>query len=235
MINRAHFVAIGNFNPAIFQPNWFSRHSIVPEEEIERLLSEPFRREIPEIKAIIEFGQYFLVEPNQALINFKSMSLRVSRDKLEAICEDRAKFPFMIEFLRKVFKMLPETPVAAYGINFNENAIFEKDIKEISQNLFSVNEDVSTLFGLDCTYGHSIKAKRGEITILFRVVQSDLDNNASLFAFNWQRVNSSPDSRFIVDKVGEDLEEGLKFAEEVMEKYCGKIITRISTAKKKGS
>src|SRR4030065_91317 len=143
-IERCIFVALGSFNPAILHPQWFARHSILPVEEIEGLLAEPFKKEIPEIGATIEFGSRFLVEPTHALANFKSFFLRVDRGKFEVKCEKQEGFPLLLSFIKKIFLVLPETPISAYGMNFHYDNP-SSDNKFLTDMLDTHFEDALTL------------------------------------------------------------------------------------------
>src|SRR4030042_1633216 len=158
-IERCIFVALGSYNPAILHPQWFARHSILPVEEIEGLLAEPFKKEIPEIGATIEFGSRFLVEPTHALANFKSFFLRVDRGKFEVKCEKQEGFPLLLSFIKKIFLVLPETPISAYGINFDEHIQFAESSSSILSKFFSKNPIVAELFGEDCDFGHNVYTK----------------------------------------------------------------------------
>lgn len=124
-LERCIFIVRGSFNPPIFHPDWFSRHGILPGEEIEGLISELKAKEIPEMGITLLYGQRFLVGSDQAVLNFKSFKLIVTRDRFETRCEKRNSFPLMLTLVRKVFKILQETPVTAYGINFEEHFKFD--------------------------------------------------------------------------------------------------------------
>jgi len=76
IFERCGIVLLGSFNPAIFQPEWFLKHSIVPEEEIEGLTAEPNIKERPGIGLKLEYGQFFFVTNNQSFINFKTFTMK---------------------------------------------------------------------------------------------------------------------------------------------------------------
>ena len=88
-LERCIFIVRGSFNPPIFHPDWFSRHGILPGEEVEGLISEPKSKEIPEIGVKILYGQRFLVDNDQARINFQSLNFIVTRNTFDIRCEKR--------------------------------------------------------------------------------------------------------------------------------------------------
>ena len=92
IVNRCAIVVRGSFNPAILQPGWFSKYSILPSDEIDGLTAEPKKiKEFPEIGAIVSYGQGFTVTNDQAVITFKSFVVEVLRNQLGVALLGRPK------------------------------------------------------------------------------------------------------------------------------------------------
>ena len=230
-IERCIFVALGSFNPAILHPQWFARHSILPVEEIEGLLAEPFKKEIPEIGATIEFGSRFLVEPTHALANFKSFFLRVDRGKFEVKCEKQEGFPLLLSFIKKIFLVLPETPISAYGINFDEHIQFAESSSSILSKFFSKNPIVAELFCEDCDFGHNVYTKIKEARVRFRIEPSQVLEDGILLSMNFHYDNPSSDNKFLTDMLDTHFEDALTLTSKIVAGF-GEIKERVEKLKK---
>jgi hypothetical protein len=153
ILERCVIVLLGNFNPAILQPEWFLKHSIVPSEEIEGLMAEPSVKEIPEIGLRLEYGQAFSVSNEHAFINFKTFTMRAVRNKFEIISKNKDCFSLISNFITKLFSMLEETPLSAYGVNFDEHYKFAESYDETFARFFTKNESLLRFFGQELTCG----------------------------------------------------------------------------------
>jgi len=160
ILERCVIVLLGNFNPAILQPEWFLKHSIVPSEEIEGLMAEPSVKEIPEIGLRLEYGQAFSVSNDHAFINFRSFTMMARRNKLEVISKNKDGFPLISNFITKLFSMLEETPLIAYGVNFNEHYRFTESYDETFARFFTKDEGLHRFFGQDLTCGCTLISKQ---------------------------------------------------------------------------
>ena len=225
-LERCNVVVLGNFNPPIFHPEWFSRHGILPGEEIEGLISEPKTKEIPEIGIKIFYGQRFVVGNDQARINFHSLNFIVTRNKFDIRCEKRAHFPLLLKFLKKIFKLLPETPISAYGINFEEHFTFDATQEELIGKFFTKKDALVRLFGDDAQYGYTVFANKGNAKITFVVRPSPSLEGGIYINANFHYENETSDSEFIANTVQENFYEAVKFTEKVISKNFGKVIER---------
>jgi hypothetical protein len=226
IIGRCIFVAVGSFNPAIMHPEWFTRHKILPEEEISGLLAAPIRKEIPELGAVIELGQNFIVSGTQTSLKMKSLIILVTRDKFEIRCDRREKFSLMIDVIKKVFLLLSETPIMAYGLNFNEDVKFDRTLSEITSNFFTETSNVKKVFGDVFGVGHKIVAKVGDATTTFNFEPSPQMEDGIILNINFNFDNSSHDTKFITDRIEKNFEKSKTFTENFFSSYCGKLIER---------
>jgi len=223
---RCIFVALGSFNPAIMHPEWLSRHKILPEEEIVGLFAEPLKKEIPELEAVFEFGQNFIVSPTQTMLHMKSFLLNVTREKFEIRCEKREKFSLMIDSIKKIFLLLSETPIKAYGLNFIEDMKFDKTFNEIATIFFTETHNTKKVFGDVLNIGHKIIAKVDEATTTFSFEPSRQIDDGILFKINFNFDNDGHDTKFIVEKIAKNFEKSKAFTDNFFSSFCGNLIER---------
>jgi len=226
-IGRCIFIAKGSFNPGIFYPDWFERHSIMPAEEIEPLLELPRRKEIPDLKVVLEYGSRFFVEPLRAVIDFKSLPLRVERDSFEMWCEQRDNFPFMIDVIKKIFRLLPETPIKTYGLNFDEHYQCEEDLNFVSKKLFSPEESLKDLCGDNCRYGHILSFNKENAKINIIIQASQLLEGGIFFKSNFHYENPELYATFVTENIEKEFQRCLEFADKVVGNYFENIVSRV--------
>jgi len=226
IISRCVFVALGSFNPAIIHPEWLSRHKILPEEEIAGLFAEPIKKEIPEVDAVIEFGQYFIVSSTETNLRMKSLVIRITRNKFEIRCENPEKFSLMLDSIKKIFMLLAETPVTAYGLNFDEDMLFDKNSSEIMDNFFIKTDNVRSAFGDILGVSHNIQAKIGEAMATFVFKPSQQLENGIFFRINYHFQNDSHNTKFITERIGENFTKSKDFTEKFFSSYCGNLIEK---------
>jgi len=99
-------VAVGSFNPAIFQPEWFSKHELLPSTEV--------------ADAKIE-----LIHPDVAEFATHWFNWRAIRMQVAVGTSDAAQFARLRDLVLGAFLLLPETPVTAFGINLDFHLRFE--------------------------------------------------------------------------------------------------------------
>lgn len=225
-LERCNVVVLGHFNPPIFYPEWFSRHGIMSGEEVEGLISEPKTKEIPEIGVKILYGQRFLVDNDQARINFQSLNFIVTRNKFEIRCEKRDHFPLLLKFLKKIFKLLPETPISAYGINFEEHFTFGATQEKLIGKFFTKNDALTKLFGDDAQYGYTVFANQADAKVTFQIRPSVRLEGGIYINVNFHYDNDTSDSDFLVNTVQKNFHEAVNFTEKVVAKNFGKVIER---------
>lgn len=97
-IEGISIVLLGNFNPSIFQPEWFIRNNIIQEKEGHGA----------DIK---------IIHPDITEFSSDWLSIRVTRDRFIAQTENEAFFPFLNDFVINTFTLLNHTPINKMGIN----------------------------------------------------------------------------------------------------------------------
>lgn len=99
---NASIVLIGRFNPAIFHPEWFRRHDLLPEEEI---------------KAAEEQKNAVLTHSEVAVFQTGWLRLQVLPDRFEASTTRMDMLDPLRDLLIGVFSLLAHTPARVMGIN----------------------------------------------------------------------------------------------------------------------
>ena len=94
-------VALGRFNPLIFQPEWLRRHNVIGEIEAEAAVN----------------GGIEVIHSDLSIINLNAKKLVVDQNRfMITVLEE----PFVVakDFAANCFNLLPHTPVRAVGINW---------------------------------------------------------------------------------------------------------------------
>jgi hypothetical protein len=97
-VQGASIVALGSFNPAIFQPLWLSGNNLIRKEEAEDA----------EIK---------IIHRDVTIFSAKWFSLQVTRDRYSVDTEDPTTYQPLRDLVLGTFKILEHTPVRAFGLN----------------------------------------------------------------------------------------------------------------------
>ncbi len=91
-------VALGSFNPTIFQPRWFAAHNLIREEEADAAKIEIIHREA----AIFAAGWF---------------SLQVTAGNFTILSQDPTKPLPLRDLAMGTFTLLEHTPLTAFGFN----------------------------------------------------------------------------------------------------------------------
>jgi hypothetical protein len=91
-------VALGNFNPTIFQPRWFAAHSLIREEEADAAKIE-------------------IIHRDAAIFNAGWISLQVTEGNFTLLTHDPTKSLPLRDLVVGTFKLLEHTPLTAFGFN----------------------------------------------------------------------------------------------------------------------
>ena len=108
LIKSLDIVILGNFNPSIFQPYWFSLKKLIREEESE--------------KAAINVIHNSLVQ-----FDLDWCSFTVTEDRFQVSTTDEVNFDLVKDLVVSVFNILCETPLSALGVNYTYNFSLENN------------------------------------------------------------------------------------------------------------
>jgi hypothetical protein len=100
----ASVVALGSFNPAIFQPAWFKDHDILPANEIEAATTKGAPR--------------LVVSNDVTSISFDALRLEVLQDRWQIITSRLDWKNDLGPIVGSIFRLLNHTPVHTVGLNF---------------------------------------------------------------------------------------------------------------------
>lgn len=109
-IQGLSFVLVGDFNPKIFHPLWFSHHGLIGEHESE--------------EAKIE-----VVHSDVSVFSLEWMRLQVTRDRFDLSTSQEPFFEVIRDLVIGSFQLLEHTPVKALGINYQAHFKMESEEK----------------------------------------------------------------------------------------------------------
>lgn len=98
VFDRASIVLLGRFNPAIFHPAWFARHSLIRDEECKQA------------KDLIVTGEV-------AQFQVDWLTVQVTHDRFGAHTDDTAHSAPLRDLVVAAFALLEHTPFWAVGMN----------------------------------------------------------------------------------------------------------------------
>ncbi len=93
------FVIVGDFNPKIFHPLWFSKHGLIGEHESEE-------------------AKIQVIHSDVAVFNLEWLRLQVTRDRFDISTTQEAYFEVLRDLVISIFGILEHTPVKMLGINY---------------------------------------------------------------------------------------------------------------------
>jgi len=95
---EASIVIVGSFNPAIFHPEWFVRHDLVPADDLKGVKVE-------------------IIHPDLSKFSFTWMSIDVLREKFISRTNDPARFNALKDLVISTFYILEHTVLNQLGLN----------------------------------------------------------------------------------------------------------------------
>lgn len=98
VLDASSIVLLGSFNPAIFQPMWLASHGLIRREEAEQ-------------------ADGLVFSPEVAAYKTDWLTLKVTRNRFEAVSEDPAHAQPLRDLVLSVFTILEHTPLRQMGIN----------------------------------------------------------------------------------------------------------------------
>lgn len=106
-------VVVGQFNPAIFHPQWLSAEGMIRPDESKTATLNVVHPEVAE---------FTLAAPESG-----SMTMQVTRERLTATTEDARRYEVMRDLVVGVLGVLRHTPVGKLGINVEAHLPKPKD------------------------------------------------------------------------------------------------------------
>jgi hypothetical protein len=97
-LQGASIVALGSFNPAIFQPRWLSMHGLIREEEADDADLQIVNREV-------------------SIFSTEWFSLQVTQENFTVDARDPTMMMPLRDLVVGIFNLLEHTPITAFGMN----------------------------------------------------------------------------------------------------------------------
>lgn len=91
-------VIIGDFNPIIFHPEWFSKNGLIPSSEAEAAKIKVVHRDI-------------------TLFNLEWLNFELTRERFKVSTSNEAMYEPLRDLVIGVFRLLSHTPLKMLGIN----------------------------------------------------------------------------------------------------------------------
>src|SRR6266542_4178602 len=97
-LHGAAIVLLGGFNPAIFQPAWFEKHELIPEEETTNVAN-------------------LIILPDLAQFSLDWLQVNVTGDRFQVSSARPESFNLLRDLVIGTFRILSHTPIRAMGVN----------------------------------------------------------------------------------------------------------------------
>jgi hypothetical protein len=226
LFSLSSIVLLGNFNPAIFHPEWFERFKILPSQEIQ--WAEGNKPKISELqskggKIRMEEVPPILVRPDRAILMFPSLKIDVKPGKYECITEQRKDFSTLKDVTVKILTILPHTPVDWLGINFHGHWKFNRDAKEILKSLFAKNNEevFKNAMGVDYRVEGKIISDRRKAKITIGFAPSDKIEAGLFFNANFHRAIETRRAEEAMQLIQEYYDMDLEDVLDILKKLVG--------------
>lgn len=211
LLSASAIVFVGNFNPAIFQPQWFDRYKILPIQDIQWAEGQkPKRTEIDKgqgRKMIIDEVPNMIITPERADINFPSERIQVDARKFICSTNKRKYFSLIKETTVKIFSFLEHTPVQQLGINFDAHWKFKNSSQSVLRNIFaSDSKRISEAIGNNYLVGGTIKIDKNDSIIKMKFDSSSVLEDGIYINANFHREIQTKQAGEAVDVLNKNYE-----------------------------
>ena len=101
-------VILGDFNPSIFQPLWFSANGLIPEEETKD-------------------ADITMIQKGLALFSMGKVHVQVDESRLGLTTVESPQGPILRDLARGTLSVLEHTPLSAIGLNLDMAFVMESE------------------------------------------------------------------------------------------------------------
>lgn len=98
-------ILVGDFNPAMFHPEWFKRNDIISPEEIDFEHDSTLKNSI-------------IVTPQLTIFKTSQLNIKIDQNRFEVVA-DKEPFISVIDFIIKTFENLGSFIIKAFGFNYS--------------------------------------------------------------------------------------------------------------------
>lgn len=213
-IQRASIVILGNFNPVIFQPEWFRRFKILPEQEIAAALEEKVIAK-PSASFQIVSGYINIISTLKTELNFPSYGLIAQPTRFEFYSDKKSCFQELAEATIKIFELLSHTPVNSIGLNFLADFAIE-NVENTLKTLFPTSPDIAKeAFGEEYKVGGKFFFNQTNCNNQVLVQPSEQIENGIHINFNFRTKIVSHNTEELLSAIRENYDTNLKEAEKI--------------------
>lgn len=174
---HASVVVIGDMNPAIFHPEWFRRHDLVPEYELGSASGDT---------APIAAGGELFVTNDFTVIPFKSMRLEVTRERWALSTERTDWMSDLGPLAMSILSKLRETPYRTVGLNVIEHRRVDSERDQTLRHWIPL-ESLAGVVGENATVSGTALASWNEFKARTTLEASIHDARALYILQNFER------------------------------------------------
>ena len=98
-------ILLREFNPAMFQPEWFKKNNIISTEDVDFARSDALKDSI-------------IVTPQLTIFKTSQLNIRVEQNRFVVVA-DKEPFISVIDFVTKTFENLGSFIIKAFGFNYS--------------------------------------------------------------------------------------------------------------------
>lgn len=226
MFNYSSIVLLGNFNPAIFHPEWFDRYKILPVQDIQSALGE--KPKIQEIdlgnsKMIINEKPVMIVDNGRSLLTFPSLKIAVNTERFDASIEHEDNIQVMIDAVIKIFTFLNHTPVNSFGFNFHGHIKYKQDVNDLLKNTFAADYGkLNDVFGDEFKVSGTIKNKFDIFESTLQLEQSNYIKDGLYYNFNLHHKTETNQAEESITEIKKRYYSSYSYCSTILRKMFGK-------------
>ncbi len=179
--HHASVVALGSFNPAIFQPDWFRHNDLLPASEIDFATAE-----MPRSVDARRRTQRVFVANDAAHVEFESLQLEVLQDRWILATERPDWQGDLGKIAHDIFAQLPHTPVRIIGFNIVIHARPKRPADDVLGELLPLGA-LGEIAGTDAGAAATVKAAWEGWRVTLTLDRSAKLNDALFLAQNFER------------------------------------------------
>ena len=167
-------VALGRFNPAIFQPSWFRTNDILPAAEVD---------------AAEAGGQRVLVTNDVTAIMFESVRVDVQKERWSLSTSRQDWRKDIGPIASSIFALLPHTPVTTLGFNYSMHRYLVGGEPALSRLLHKwvPIEDLADVVGKRVHLGGTVRCDWDDYRVTFTLDSSVRLTHGIYFGQNYER------------------------------------------------